>query len=226
MPIFGGDNYGTAGGATFSAHQSNGSNSPAFRAIYDAGYNHSARVIWIDANHNDGNVIYVNNATAQTAGQLVNLIQASGSTAPVIQILNSGSGDHITSNNFKVSQGGNVSATGLMNHASFNNAAIKPTTTGTVIDRNVADSGAALKVNNINATSTGDILQIQAATAVKARFTKAGHLAVRVNSAPADADLVAGEAASWFDSTNGASKLMVKAKQADGTIKTGTVTLA
>jgi hypothetical protein len=44
--------------------------------------------------------------------------------------------------------------------------------------------------------------------------------------APADAALAAGELALWFDQTNGAAKLMVKAKQADGTVKTAAVALA
>lgn len=48
-------------------------------------------------------------------------------------------------------------------------------------------------------------------------------LFVRANAAPADADLAAGELALWFDPTNGAAKLMIKAKQANGTVKTGSV---
>lgn len=41
------------------------------------------------------------------------------------------------------------------------------------------------------------------------------------NAAPADGDLAAGQMAIWFDDTDGAAKFMVKAKQADGTVKTG-----
>jgi hypothetical protein len=47
-----------------------------------------------------------------------------------------------------------------------------------------------------------------------------------VHSAPPDGDLVAGDCYLWYDQTNGAAKLMVKAKQADGTVKTGSVNLA
>ena len=43
---------------------------------------------------------------------------------------------------------------------------------------------------------------------------------------PADGDLVAGQLALWFDDTNGAAKLMVKAKQADGTVKTAAIALS
>lgn len=44
--------------------------------------------------------------------------------------------------------------------------------------------------------------------------------------APADADLAANEMALWFDSTNGAAKLMIKGKSANGTVVTGEVALA
>jgi hypothetical protein len=46
------------------------------------------------------------------------------------------------------------------------------------------------------------------------------------NAAPADGALSTGQAALWFDQTNGASALKVKAKQADGTVKTATVPLS
>jgi hypothetical protein len=55
---------------------------------------------------------------------------------------------------------------------------------------------------------------------------KAGQPMLGVNAAPADADLAANQCALWFDPTNGAAKLMVKAKQADGTVKTASVALA
>jgi hypothetical protein len=43
------------------------------------------------------------------------------------------------------------------------------------------------------------------------------------NAAPADSDLNAGEVAFWFDQTNGAPKVMVKGKTADGTAFTRTL---
>jgi hypothetical protein len=49
---------------------------------------------------------------------------------------------------------------------------------------------------------------------------------VKAHAVPADADLSAGDAAVWYDQTNGAAKLMVKAKTANGTVVTGSVTLA
>jgi hypothetical protein len=52
-----------------------------------------------------------------------------------------------------------------------------------------------------------------------------GPITVRLNSAPADTLLVAGEVALWFDATNGASKLKIKAKSANGTVVLGEVAL-
>lgn len=59
-----------------------------------------------------------------------------------------------------------------------------------------------------------------------ATVSENGYFTTRKNAAPADAELAAGEAAYWFDSSNGASKFMVKAKSADGTVVTGEVALA
>lgn len=53
-----------------------------------------------------------------------------------------------------------------------------------------------------------------------------GYFMTRRNTIPADADLATNDLALWFDNTNGAGKLMVKAKTANGTVVTGSVTLA
>lgn len=58
------------------------------------------------------------------------------------------------------------------------------------------------------------------------RIFRDGATVLSTHAAPADAALVAGDCALWFDQTNGAAKLMVKAKQADGTVKTGSLALA
>jgi hypothetical protein len=50
-----------------------------------------------------------------------------------------------------------------------------------------------------------------------------GYLLVKTHAAPADAALAAGECAVWFDQTNGAAAFNIKAKQADGTVKTATI---
>jgi len=53
-----------------------------------------------------------------------------------------------------------------------------------------------------------------------------GYFTTRKVAAPADAELAASELAFWFDSTAGAAKLMIKAKNASGTVVTGNVALA
>ncbi len=76
-------------------------------------------------------------------------------------------------------------------------------------------------------TQTGDQIQAQTSAGVKASgLDKGAYIYTMLNAAPADAALAAGQAMFWFDSTNGAAKLMVKAKQADGSVKTGSVTLS
>lgn len=55
---------------------------------------------------------------------------------------------------------------------------------------------------------------------------KAAYLYTAKTSAPADGDIAAGQAFFWFDSTNGAAKLMVKGKSADGTVVSGEVALS
>jgi hypothetical protein len=58
------------------------------------------------------------------------------------------------------------------------------------------------------------------------KFDKNGYSITAKTSAPADADLAAGELAYWFDSTNGAAMARFKGKQANGTVVSGAVALA
>jgi hypothetical protein len=58
------------------------------------------------------------------------------------------------------------------------------------------------------------------------KVTAGGYLVIARNSAPADASLAAGDLALWFDQTNGAAKLMLKGKSANGTVVTGNVALS
>jgi len=60
------------------------------------------------------------------------------------------------------------------------------------------------------------------------QFIASGSMGVvfAVHAAPSSGDLNAGECALWFDQTNGAAKLMIKAKTADGTVVTGNVPLS
>lgn len=119
----------------------------------------------------------------------------------------------------------NVRTAAVFDRASFSNARAQFTASGTTIDRNIADSNPTLRVNNIHASATGNIAEFQAASTLFARFMRSGHLGIRTTTAPADSALNAGEVAFWFDSTSGAAKLMVKAKDAGGTVRTGSVNL-
>lgn len=83
----------------------------------------------------------------------------------------------------------------------------------TTIDLSICRQGAGiLRITDGTATGIGDLL-------CRTPF-------IRRNAAPADAELSAGDVALWLDSTNGASKLMIKAKSANGTVVTGNVPLA
>lgn len=77
------------------------------------------------------------------------------------------------------------------------------------------------------AAPAGDLIQLKDSTAaILSRFNKAGYFMTKKTVVPADADLTNGELALWLDPTNGAAKLMIKAKQTDGTVRTGSVALA
>lgn len=75
--------------------------------------------------------------------------------------------------------------------------------------------------------STGNLIEAtnNAGTAFSG-MNKDGYLFTALNAAPADADLVAGKCMFWFDSTNGAAKLKIKGKSANGTVVAGEVALA
>jgi hypothetical protein len=79
----------------------------------------------------------------------------------------------------------------------------------------------------LSASHSGDALRIEnSSNATLSRINKDGYYITKKNTAPADADISAGEMALWFDPTNGAAKLMIKAKTNDGTVVTGNVTLS
>lgn len=57
------------------------------------------------------------------------------------------------------------------------------------------------------------------------RVLESGAILTAAHSAPSDDVLSSGDCALWFDQTNGAAKLMVKGKTANGTVVTGNVPL-
>lgn len=80
----------------------------------------------------------------------------------------------------------------------------------------VADSlGTAAADTWIFSFGNGDVI-----------YKKSGHLYIKKHTAPDDSSLSNGELALWFDQTNGAAKLMVKAKTANGTVVTGNLALS
>jgi hypothetical protein len=91
-------------------------------------------------------------------------------------------------------------------------------TSDTVLRSRAADTQLSLSHDRIVLGNGGATDRLWLA-AGKVIFTQA-------TAAPDDAALSAGHMALWLDQTNGAAKLMVKAKQADGTVVTGSVNLS
>lgn len=79
---------------------------------------------------------------------------------------------------------------------------------------------AVFKIAHGSGAYTGDLILFGTM-----RVTASSAPVIAVHSAPADGELAAGECAMWFDQTNDSAKVMFKAKQADGAVKTGSVTL-
>jgi hypothetical protein len=77
-----------------------------------------------------------------------------------------------------------------------------------------SDNGIAIDGGSITLTNAG------------ANNAGIGIVADGPHAAPADNALAGGKWTLWFDQTNGASKLMVKAKSADGTVVTAAIALA
>lgn len=133
----------------------------------------------------------------------------------------------IVPGNFSVDANGGVCSPSIVNSTSYSNSRVQLTTTGTLVHQTVTDNNPILRVENGSATSMGDVLQaIGIAGWVGSRFNMNTYFITSKSAPPADAELSSNDAAIWFGSTNGAAKLTIKAKQADGTVKTGSVTLA
>ena len=92
----------------------------------------------------------------------------------------------------------------------------------------VAATGPAHTVQLNGHTASAKVLVSTGASVDPFVVNPLGYLLIGTNAAPADAALAAGQVALWFDSTNGvgATKLMVKGKSADGTVKTAAIVLA
>lgn len=220
--LFGADNSGT--GPSFLSTMK-GVNGIAFRAAYDAGaYTNS--IMWGTGHHTGCNLFYIENDGAHTSGATLRLSETNtASTVPIINITNSGTGESITAPSFNLLKDGRTKLKQIENLTSFNNGRVKMTDAGIVADRNVADASPVVQIQNIHASSTGDILQlVKTGGEVATRIGKNGTIITKVTAAPADADLQNNEMTLWFDATAGALK--VKAKDVSGVVKTGMVALA
>lgn len=85
----------------------------------------------------------------------------------------------------------------------------------------------ALAITGVSGQS-GDLISVHPTTGSSTKYlrvNKGGYLMIRKTSAPADADLDSSEVAFWLDDSTGATKIMFKAKDSAGTVKTGSVTL-
>jgi hypothetical protein len=99
------------------------------------------------------------------AGQTANLQEWQDSAGNInARIVNSGS----------MFIAGGYRGLGLYNSGDNNNSSVTVPSTGTVITRNVADGNSALIVNQINASSTGNIIDCQASGVNRFYVTRAG----------------------------------------------------
>jgi hypothetical protein len=79
---------------------------------------------------------------------------------------------------------------------------------------------------NVYSNDADEAFEVTTDNAVVLKFGDAHKLQVRgATAAPADAALAAGSFSLWLDQTNGAAKLKIKAKQANGTVVQGEVAL-
>jgi hypothetical protein len=150
------------------------------------------------------------------AAQSLLVTAAVGQTSEIFTVLKDGSGSGALS----VTANGTVAArfgSSLTNAGNTAANAVGITNNGTTTHSLYITRGASQTGDQISLRDSGGALQ--------SRFNKDGVIMTKA-AAPADADVTTGELAFWFDSTSGAAKLMVKAKDAGGTIRTGSVTLA
>lgn len=92
----------------------------------------------------------------------------------------------------------------------------------------LANGGTAGETTNIRAGRSGgstDRITITHGSSVIFRVLNDGAPITAAHSATADGTLLAGQMEIWFDQTNGAAKLMIKGKTANGSVVTGSVNL-
>lgn len=73
---------------------------------------------------------------------------------------------------------------------------------------------------------TADIIRIGNDTAIRSRLDNRGLFITNIGTAPADSDLANGDVAFYVESTGGAMKPKIKARDANGTIHNREVALS
>jgi hypothetical protein len=101
------------------------------------------------------------------------------------------------------------------------------TTTQTALTvTNLGTGVKTMQLTGVSGQTLDQLSMLDSGGATQSRFDKNGHFHTHKTSAPADADIANGSVALWFDSTNGAAKLMIKGRSANGTVVSGSVALA
>jgi hypothetical protein len=168
---------------------------------------------------------------AYTAGLVVKSTDAAAGFAPFHLRLENG----VTSTALKVAWSGQYTAFSTDTSTAsffFGNNSVFP------VEFNVGTAQYAMMVNpdatnrvgirvKMQASPTVDAMQIRSsADADLLVVDKNGTLGIKVNAAPADADIDANQLFFWFDSSNGAAKVKFKGKSANATVVAGEVALA
>ena len=86
------------------------------------------------------------------------------------------------------------------------------------------DGGSFGGDSDLQWNKTTNVLTVTG-TVSASTLTASGSVATSQNSAPADGTISANQLKIWFDSTDGAAKVMFKGKSADGTVVAGEVAL-
>lgn len=153
--------------------------------------------------------------TVDVASVPVSVNAKSGQTADIFAVK-----DGAGVKQFSVGNQGNIASAAFANLSNAGIPGADPLTVTTF------SSHASIKASR-SGTNTGDNFWAMGnGTTALSRFNKDGYFMTAKNTVPADADVNTSEAAIWFDNTSGAAKLMIKAKDSSGVVRTGSVTLA
>lgn len=156
------------------------------------------------------------NASLQLGSLGVDNVLNLGTDAPNVAHLYVGSaGAHMR---FTAVNGGKGMSVGI-NAGVRSSAALDVDLNGSWIDQ------TGLRVRQ-QAGGTGNLFQAEDSTgAVKSGFDRSGYIFTQLNAAPGASTIRPGEAAFWFDSTPGASRLVVTAKDTGGSLVSGAIPL-